>query len=453
MTLDPLAYLTAGAIGFPVLGLVATGLPLLIGRRVSERAVSRIVELGLGSALSFAVLLTARFFVGGGDQQIVRFGRWFSLGEYGFELDFLVDRLSLAFLLLTLVLGVIVARFSRTYLHRDPGYHRFFLLLAIFVLGMELTVLAATIDLLFAGWELLGLASALLIAFFPDRRQSAENSLVAWAIYRFGDIGILAAAVLMHHFTHSADFAEAFGQRTWPAGFPHVSAGAAQLIAGLLLFSALAKSAQLPFSPWLPRAVEGPTPSTAIFYGGISIHAGAYLLLRSAPLLDRSPLVEAALVVLGLTTALFASAVGRVQADAKGQLAYASMAQVGLIFAEIGLGLRFLALLHIAGHASVRTLQFLRAPSVLGEFHRMSAGRGGELARRGLHYELLLPERVRERLFALAHQGLGVESFGRYRLMGPLLRLLERIEAAEASLAEGSLPEARPKDERAPVAQ
>jgi NAD(P)H-quinone oxidoreductase subunit 5 len=136
-----------------------------------------------------------------------------------------------------------------------------------------------------------------------------------------------------------------------------------------LLFAAAGKSALVPFSGWLPRAMEGPTPSSAIYYGALSVHLGAFLLLRVSPLLDASPWLSAAVVVIGLSTAILAALASRVQTDIKSALSYASLTQVGLIVAEIGLGLRYIALIHIIGHASLRTLQFLRASSVLQD-HR-----------------------------------------------------------------------------------
>ncbi len=147
----------------------------------------------------------------------------------------------------------------------------------------------------------------------------------------------------------------------------------------LLLMAACGKSAQGPFAGWLPRAMEGPTPSSSIFYGALSIHAGAYLLLRSEPILRSSPEVSAAVVVVGLLTAFLGTAAQRASSDAKSSLAYSSMTQLGVIFAEIGLGLHWLALLHILGHAVVRTLQLLRAPSMLHDHHRMHAAAGGHL--------------------------------------------------------------------------
>jgi NAD(P)H-quinone oxidoreductase subunit 5 len=140
--------------------------------------------------------------------------------------------------------------------------------------------------------------------------------------------------------------------------------------------AAAGKSALVPFSGWLPRAMEGPTPSSAVFYGALSVHLGAYLLLRAGPLLETSLWLSGTVVVLGLATAVYAYLAGRVQTDIKSALAFASLVQVGLIVAEIGLGLRYVALVHLLGHACLRTLQFIRAPSLLHDYHLLEKAIG-----------------------------------------------------------------------------
>jgi NADH-quinone oxidoreductase subunit L len=156
------------------------------------------------------------------------------------------------------------------------------------------------------------------------------------------------------------------------------------LLVGLLLLTAAAgKSALIPFSGWLPRAMEGPTPSSAVFYGALSVHLGAFLLLRVSPLLDRSFLLGAAVVAIGLSTAVFAYLAGSVQTDIKSALSFASLSQVGIIVAEIGFGLRYIALFHLLGHACLRTLQFVRAPSLLQDYRTLEDAIGTRLPRAG----------------------------------------------------------------------
>jgi len=196
----------------------------------------------------------------------------------------------------------------------------------------------------------------------------------------------------------------------------------------------MGKCAQVPFSGWLPRAMEGPTPSSAIFYGALSVHAGAFLLLRAGPLLDRAPLAAGALVAVGALTALHATLVGRVQSDVKSALAYASLTQVGIILVEIGLGLRWVALLHILGHGSVRSLQFLRAPSLLHDLHRVESAVGGHLARSGLRLERLVPARLRRRLYRFALERAYLDGLLDTFVVAPWLGLFRRADALERRL-------------------
>jgi NAD(P)H-quinone oxidoreductase subunit 5 len=202
----------------------------------------------------------------------------------------------------------------------------------------------------------------------------------------------------------------------------------------------MGKGAQVPFSGWLPRAMEGPTPSSAIFYGALSIHAGAYLLLRAQPILAQSALVSGLVVAVGLATALYGTLAGRAAADAKTSLAHASVTQIGLIFAEIGLGWTGLAVLHICGHAAVRTLEFLRAPSMLHDFHHLHAAAGGHLGKTGTYYEQLLPAGVRSWLYRLAMDRGHLDTVLDRVIIGPVLRLggaLRRAEAAWIARAFG----------------
>jgi len=430
----------------PFVAFAALGLALLLRLPVGERFIAHVTSATMGSALLLVLACGAGMLATGEDQIVADFGGWFIVDGYEFEFVLLVDRLSLPFMLLTTTLTGLIGRFSRSYMHRDPGYGRFFVLLLLFAAGMLLIVMAGTIDLMFAGWEIVGLTSALLIGFFHTRREPVLNALRAFATYRVCDIGLLVGAVLIHHYAHSSEFDVAFDHGHWPGGLSHLEGGQATLVALLMVFAAMGKSAQVPLSGWLPRAMEGPTPSSAIFYGALSIHAGAYLLLRMSPILERSPLACVVLVIIGLASAIHGTMAGRVQSDAKNSLAYASMAQVGIIMVEIALGLRMLALLHIVGHASVRTLQFLRAPSMLHDYHRVESAAGGELGSTGAQYEVLLPVPVRRWLYRLAlERGYHDEILWRF-VVGPLLRLAAVLDAGERRFAtligggDGSAP-------------
>lgn len=351
----------------------------LLGAHLTERMIARLSQFAsLSSALSLAALLVSMW-RSGVSSFTVSAGNWFAVGEYHFPLTLLLDRLSFVMLALTIILVGAVAGFSVRYLHRDVGFFRFFSLMHLFAFGSALLFTAGSLDLLIGGWELVGITSVFLIAFFQERREPVRGAMYVFAVYRGCDLGLLLGVFVLHHLAGSAS--------------PQTSLeGSGATVVGLLLLLAAAgKSAQVPFSGWLPRAMEGPTPSSAIFYGAISVHAGAYLLLRMQSIFDASPVASAALVVVGLLTAVHGTLCHRVATDAKTSIAYAAVTQLGIIFAEIGFGFSTLALIHIMGHATIRTLQFLRAPSMLHDFRRVHSAAGGNLPPTGSHYKALLP--------------------------------------------------------------
>jgi len=372
--------LGTAVVASPMVLLVLLGLASLSSIDLPENAISKLTNASLTIGLLAAGAILALMISQGNPSVPLDFGNWVSIPDqhYHFAIKFTFDRLSMPMLLLSLLLCSVVASFTSRYLHREPGYRRFYLLYAVFLLGMVVSSLAGTIETLFFGWEMVGLSSALLVAYFHERENPVVNGLRVWSIYRLSDAAFLVAAITMHHLTGAGDFAAFAGEGVWPAGQAALSSHHATLVGVLLLIAAAGKSALVPFSGWLPRAMEGPTPSSAIFYGSLSVHLGAYLLLRVSPIIDASLTVQILTVLIGLTTAVFASIMSRVQSDIKGSLAYASLTQVSIIVVEIGLGFRYLALLHIVGHACLRTLQLLRAPSLLHDYHTLENAIGNE---------------------------------------------------------------------------
>jgi NAD(P)H-quinone oxidoreductase subunit 5 len=372
-----------------VFGLLA--LLWLVGWVPSERTLSFFTALTFAACVFALVLLVWALPSTGNSTIVVTFGNWFAVHDYRFPLVLMADRLSLPFLAMTIVLSGLIGQFSATYLHRESGFFRFFLLLHLFAFGSLLAFAAGSFDLLVGGWELVGITSVLLIAFFDQRPAPVENSLRVFGVYRACDIGLLLGVFALHEWAGNASFA---------AGMPRLVDAQATVVCLFLLLGAAGKAAQVPFSGWLPRAMEGPTPSSAIFYGAISIHAGAYLLLRAQPLLAETRVASACVIVIGISTAIYGTMVGRASADAKTSLAFASLTQVGVIFVEIGFGWTSVAVAHVLGHALVRTLQFLRAPSMLHDYHRMHSAIGGEISHE--HTEDLLPEPLRVWLYRWA---------------------------------------------------
>ena len=416
--------------------LAPLGLALLVGmllmacgRWQSESTVSGLISAGLqiSVAASLTALVAHLMLPAVAPGRNLEFGDWLAVGNYSVPIVALIDGLSLAFSLLAASLTALVARFSRTYLHREAGFARFYVLLGMFAGGAQLVALAGALDLFFAGWELIGIASALFIGFFHERDEPVRSSLRAFATYRLCDVALLIAIVSAHEVLGSTRLAALDGAAALPAI-------EAETLAALFLIAAMGKSAQLPFSGWLPRAMEGPTPSSALFYGAISIHAGLYLMLRVHSVVAVSPVVKVAGVIVGISTALYAAAVARVHTDAKGALAHATLSQIGLILAEISLGLTRLALAHLVCHALLRAFQYLRAPNVIHDVHQH-----GHVAHGGMVFAGVAP-RLAARMYAGAVHRLRLDE-QIDKAVAPVLRLarvLSRIDARVSGITDVS---------------
>lgn len=394
---DLLVFLVATPLGI----FIALSMLWLLGGNIPERALSRLTKAA--SALLAVITAAIGWKMWQADVSTLRvsLGDWFTVAHYGFPLSLLVDRLSLPIVGVTVILAGIVGSFSVRYLHRDPGFFRFFLLLHLFTFGALLVFAADSLDLLIAGWEIVGITSVLLIGFFQYRPDPARNALRVFGTYRIADLFMLVAVFLAHHWFGTAAWNGMFSGE-WPGHVNNLNGDGASFVAVLLVFAASGKSSQGPFCGWLPRAMEGPTPSSAVFYGAISVHAGAYLLLRIEPLIRSSWIATGLVIFIGLTTAFLGTLVHRTCADAKTSLAYASQTQLGLIFAEIGFGWTTFAIIHIVSHAMLRTLQFLRTPSMLRDYHRVHAAAGGQIDPTGQHYESLLPRGLQMWLYRFA---------------------------------------------------
>lgn len=389
----PLAgQILASSVVLPLAALILLVLAALIGRRPSERRVHQIV----GTTASVGVILATALVVGIGTGLVesvhVDLGTLVAIREYHFDLALHADLIGALYLWLDMALCGLVGAFSAQYLHQDEGFYRFYVLLVAFVLGLALIATGAGLDLLFAGWEIVGLSSALLIAFFIRRPGPVENGLRAYAVYRITDVGLLVGVVALHHALGTTDL-DVLGE---------LGGSEAVLIGALLVFGAMGKGAIVPFTPWLPRAMEGPTPSSAIFYGALSIHASPFLLMRIEPLIGQSELLRVGIVVLGLVTAFHATMVGRVQTDIKTSLGYASVAQVGVMWVWLGLGWTELAVVHMVGHAILRTWQLLRAPSLLHDRHQLVQRLGTDVAETGRHLARVTPTGFRRWAYRVA---------------------------------------------------
>ena len=428
-------FLGIAVVVSPALLVALLGLPPLVGRPLSEQTTNRYIYASTVIGLLSAIAILAMMLALDTRHVPIDLGNWVVIPQqhFHFHLKLVFDRLSVPFAILTFLLCGTIGAFTSRYLHREPGYTRFYVCYSFFSLGMIISSLAGTIEMLFLGWELVGLSSAVLVAFFHDRVAPVANGIRVWSVYRLADAAFLIAAVVMHHCTGAGDFDVLMGAGPWPEGHAALTNHQALIVGLLLLVAAAGKSALVPFSGWLPRAMEGPTPSSAIFYGALSVHLGAFLLLRVSPLLDLSVALSLAVVTIGLTTASFAALAARVQSDIKSALALASLTQVGIIVAEIGLGLRYVALIHILGHACLRTLQLLRAPTLLHDYHTLENAIGESLSHQPGIWERRLPAPFRDWCYRFALERGYFDSLLDDYLVHPFRRLFQRCDAMERS--------------------
>jgi NADH-quinone oxidoreductase subunit L len=334
----------------------------------SEKKESSISYLAFGViALNFILLLgfTIYWLIHNHQPLNLNVGTLYQSIGYIFAIDFYFDKISLTYLLVGSILTLMVTVYSRYYLHREVGYKRYFNTILFFFTGYSITVLSGNFETLFIGWEILGISSFLLIAFYRHRYLPVKNGIKVFSIYRIGDVGILLAMWMSHHLWHeNITFIKL---NNYELVHEHLQSHSytGVFISLMILVAAAAKSAQLPFSSWLPRAMEGPTPSSAIFYGSLSVHIGVFLLFRTYNFWEHQYVVRVIIGLLGLSTAIITSFIARVQSSVKSQIAYASASQIGIIFIEVALGLESLAMMHFAGNAFLRTYQLLVSPSLV----------------------------------------------------------------------------------------
>jgi len=345
----------------PVIGFL---LSLLIPRK-NENLLSSVSFLTVGLQLFLSLGFIAFWLWNGAEVLNVKDFSVFQAKGYDFYVDLYFDRITATYLVVGAMLTFIITLYSKYYLHREEGYKRFFNVILFFYLGFNIIIASGNLETLFIGWEILGISSFLLIAFYRDRYLPVKNAVKVFSIYRIGDVGLILAMWLSHHLWHENISFEKLNN--YELVHEHLSSHSliGFVIALLIYISAAAKSAQLPFSSWLPRAMEGPTPSSAIFYGSLSVHIGVFILMRTYTFWEHQISFRIFVIVIGLLTSIIATFTSRVQSTVKSQIAYSSIAQIGLIFIEVALGFEMIALIHVAGNAFLRTYQLLVSPSVV----------------------------------------------------------------------------------------
>lgn len=348
-------------IGIPLVGFVVS--ILIPGKK--EKMLSRVAFYTAGlNLLSVMVFLVFWAFAGFEALNLKEFVLY-KTEHFEFLVDFFFDRVGAVYVVIGAMLTFLITFYSRYYMHRESGYKRFFNTVLFFYLGFNITVLAGNFETLFIGWEILGLSSFLLVAFYRENYLPTRNAIKVFSIYRIGDVGLILAMWASHHLWHENITFLKLNNAELVSEHLLGNSGIGMFIALMLLLAAAAKSAQFPFSSWLPRAMEGPTPSSAIFYGSLSVHLGVFLLMRTFPFWENQILVRILIAMMGLFTAIISTMIARVQTSVKTQIGYASLTQIGIMFIEVAAGLEALALIHFAGNAFLRTYQLLVSPSVV----------------------------------------------------------------------------------------
>ena len=348
----------------PALPLAAVLLNLVLGDRLGKRGSA---WLACGSVIAaFGFALRAVLHLAGlpeAERHVIEFAwTWMRVGDFSADVSFLLDPLSAVMVLVVTGVGSLIHVYATGYMSHDPSFRRFFLYLNLFMFAMLTLVLADNYLLLFVGWEGVGLCSYLLIGFWYERPSAAEAGKKAFIVNRIGDFGFMLGAFMLVTATGSLNFDRVF------AAAPHVfvAGGAAITLAALLMFlGATGKSAQIPLFTWLPDAMEGPTPVSALIHAATMVTAGVYMLARSHVLFELSPVAMEVVAVIGAATALMAATIGLAQNDIKRVLAYSTVSQLGYMFMACGVGAFGAGIFHVMTHAFFKALLFLGAGSVI----------------------------------------------------------------------------------------
>jgi len=347
----------------PLLGFLANG---LLGRRVPKAFINTVA---IGSVL-LSFLWVVKTLLGLGaieTKYIEHYYTWIQSGMLNISVDFAVDRLTAIMLLVVTGVGTLIHIYAVGYMEHEEGYYRFFAFLNLFMFFMLVLVLAQNYLLLFVGWEGVGLCSYLLVGFYIAEQYATTAGNKAMIVNRIGDFGFsLAIFLIVKHFG-SLDFTKVFDTAK---GMPaEASIGILTIITLLLLVGATGKSAQIPLYVWLPDAMAGPTPVSALIHAATMVTAGVYMIARSATIFTKAPITMETVAVIGLATAFFAATIGMTQMDLKKVYAYSTVSQLGYMFLGVGVGAFSAGIWHVMTHAFFKGLLFLGAGAVMHGLH------------------------------------------------------------------------------------
>jgi len=347
----------------PTLPLAGAAINGFFGKKSSRGAVSAVGLFFSGAAFAWALSVALRFSSLELPYQEY-LAHWIRSGNFTVDFAFYLDQLSLVMLLVVTGVGFLIHIYSVGYMWDDPSYYRFFTYLNLFMFFMLTLVLANNYLLMFIGWEGVGLASYLLIGFWFTKDSAASAGKKAFIVNRIGDFGFLIGLFLVIQHFHSLNFSAVFEQ-VRPIAPETAGAGLLTAIGILLMVGACGKSAQIPLYVWLPDAMEGPTPVSALIHAATMVTAGVYMVSRSHLIFERAPLALTVVAIIGTLTALFAATIGVTQTDIKKVLAYSTVSQLGYMFMACGVGAFSAGIFHLMTHAFFKGLLFLGAGSVI----------------------------------------------------------------------------------------
>ncbi len=341
-----------------LLPLGGSALLLAFGRRLGQRGAGLLGTLTVGAGFVLAVVVGWGFVAGTGEALEVPWFDW--LPALGVRAGLLWDPLSALMAMVVTGVGALIHVYSIGYMRAHPFCGRFFAYMNLFVASMLILVLADGFALLFVGWELVGLCSYLLISFWFERPSAAAAGKKAFVVNRVGDAGFLVALMLVFASFGSLRYADVFSQAP-----SELTTGSATAITLLLLVGAVGKSAQFPLYVWLPDAMEGPTPVSALIHAATMVTAGVFMVARTGALFELAPASAAVVAVVGMGTALYAATIAVAQHDVKRVLAYSTISQLGYMFAAVGAGAYVAGMFHLTTHAFFKALLFLGAGAVI----------------------------------------------------------------------------------------
>jgi NADH-quinone oxidoreductase subunit L len=347
----------------PILPLAGAAINGCFGKKSSRQAVTTIALVFSGAALAMALWVAARFSSLALPYQEF-FAHWIRAGSFSVDFAFYLDQLSLVMLLVVTGVGFLIHIYSVGYMWDDPSYYRFFGYLNLFMFFMLTLILAGNYLQMFIGWEGVGLASYLLIGFWFTKDSAASAGKKAFIVNRIGDFGFLIALFLLIEHFGSLNFDRVFSSVA-PLSAETTGAGLLTAIGILLMVGACGKSAQIPLYVWLPDAMEGPTPVSALIHAATMVTAGVYMVSRSHAIFERAPIALTGVAIIGTLTAFFAATIGIAQTDIKKVLAYSTVSQLGYMFLACGVGAFSAGIFHLMTHAFFKGLLFLAAGSVI----------------------------------------------------------------------------------------